>query len=173
MLPLSISPLGLTRTAVTAMLTGLVTKAAPDAVLHGYPEYQTTIDKLDAQQRAAFARIADAIVRSHSTRRPITAVAVVGHADRALRKPVSERAAFEMEVSKARAASARQLLLARVQSLASGAHFSKVLLVVDVGVGNTLPVFKTAVNEAQMKQNRRVEIFLFQSYHSRSRCAVR
>src|SRR5687768_4856445 len=93
--------------------------------------------QLDADQRRAFNQVAELIVRSHSTRDPIDAVAVVGHADKALRKPVGERAAFELEVSQTRATSAKDMLLGRVRLLASNAHYSKVLLVVGIGVGNT------------------------------------
>jgi flagellar motor protein MotB len=170
---LPLSPLGLNRATAGALLTSMVTTAIADAVLDGYPEYATGVNQLDVEQRRVLAGVAEAIVRSHSTRNPVDAVAVIGHADKALRKPVAERAAFEMDVSQQRATSARQMLLAQVQSLASGAHFSKVLLIVDIGLGNARPVFASAGTEAQMKKNRRVEIFLFQSHHSGSHCAVR
>lgn len=173
MLSLPFSPLGLNRTSVSAMLAGLVTTTGPDAVLDGYPEYKTSIDQLDADQRRAFNQVAELIVTSHSTRDPIDAVAVVGHADKALRKPVGERAAFELEVSQTRATSAKDMLLGRVRLLASNAHYSKVLLVVGIGVGNARPVFAHAATEAQMRKNRRVEIFLFRSHYAPSRCAVR
>jgi len=48
-----------------------------------------------------------------------------------------------------------------------------VLLVVGIGVGNARPIFAHAATEAQMRKNRRVEIFLFRSHYPPSRCAVR
>lgn len=173
MLSLPFSPLGLNRSSAGALLAGMVTAASADAVLDGYPEYATGVNQLDVEQRRTLAGVAEAIVGSHSTRNPIDAVAVIGHADKALRKPVAERAAFELEVSQQRATSARRMLLAQVQSLASNAHFSKVLLILDIGVGNARPIFQNAGTETQMKKNRRIEIFLFRSHHSGSHCAVR
>lgn len=173
MLTLPFSPLGLNRASAAALLAGMVTAAGADALIDGYPEYTTDVNQLDVEQRRTLAVVAQTIVTSHSTRSPIDAVAVIGHADKALRKPVAERAAFELDVSQQRATSARKMLLAQVQSLASNAHFSKVLLIVGVGVGNARPVFDNAATEAQMKKNRRLEIFLFRSHHAGSRCAVR
>src|SRR6185295_3500094 len=110
---LPLSPLGLNKATAGAVLTSMVTTAIADAVLDGYPEYATGVDQLDVEQRRVLAGVAEAIVRSHSTRSPVDAVAVIGHADKALRKPVAERAAFEMDVSQQRATSARQMLLAQ------------------------------------------------------------
>jgi flagellar motor protein MotB len=144
-----------------------------DAVIDGYPEYATGPNDLEQQQRHALFVVAETIVRSHATKRPIEAVAVIGHADKALRKPVQERTAFELEISQRRATSARNTLLSEVRRLAYDAHFSKVLLCVATGIGNQKPVVHNASTEAQMKKNRRVEIFLFQRQLSEPRCLVR
>jgi outer membrane protein OmpA-like peptidoglycan-associated protein len=143
-----------------------------DAVIDGYPEYGTHVHELKPQQRHALLTVAESIVRSRSTRFPIEAVVVVGHADKALRKPVQERTAFELEVSQRRATAARNALLGEVRRLASDAHFSKVLLCPTVGMGNRKPVVRDAATEAQMRRNRRVEIFLFQRPLSEARCRV-
>lgn len=173
MLTLAFLPLGSRRTGAAATLVAMTERAAADAVMDGYPEYATSAAQLSALQRSVLQQLARVIVRSHGTRSPIDAVAVIGHADKALRKAASERAAFELEISQLRAASARQALLDAVRLLASGAHFSKVLLCVDVGKGSQHPVFQSARTEAEMQRNRRVEIFLFQSPLSQSRCVVR
>ena len=174
MLNLPFSPVGNNRIPAAAIIAGRMAQTpSPDAVLDGYPEYATGASQLDASQRSALRAAAREIVRSHASRNPIDAVAIVGHSDKALRKAVSERAAFELDISRQRAASARQMLLAEVKELASGAHFSQVLLCVDLGMGNGRPIFQSAATEAQMKRNRRVEIFFFQSLSSQPNCVVR
>ena len=144
----------------------------PDATIDGYPEYATEPSRLESRQRNILLAIADTIVRSRSTLRPIEAVAVIGHADKALRKPQRERATFELEISQLRASSARNTLLSEVRRLASEAHFSKVLSCAAVGVGNQHPAVPSARSEDQMRRNRRVEIFLFQMQLSKPRCVA-
>jgi len=145
-----------------------------DAVIDGYPEYATEPRELEAQQRSALFRLAQAIVDSHSTgRRPVQAIVVIGHADKALRKAPNERAAFELKISGDRAESARKLLLSEVRRLAFEAHYSKVMLCVATGLGNLRPVIANAANEAQMRKNRRVEVFLLERQLPPVRCAVR
>lgn len=155
-----------------AILPRMADYRIADAVLDGYPEYATKPVDLDAQQRIALFRLAHAVVDSHSTRRPVEAIVIMGHADKALRKPHGERTAFELKISKDRAGSARDLLLAEIRRLAFGAHYSKVMLCVAQGVGSARPVIASAVNEAQMRKNRRVEIFLFQRQLGAPQCRV-
>jgi flagellar motor protein MotB len=145
----------------------------PDKVIDGYPEYATGLDQLEPLQRQALLLAAQTIVRSYDTPCPIKAVVVIGHADKALRKPLQERAAFELEISQLRASSARNALLSEVRRVAYDAHFSKVLLSVAEGVGNHRPVVHNAATEAQMKKNRRIEIFLFQMPLPAPRCCIR
>jgi len=150
--------------------------AMPDGVMDGYPEdatdAATDAAQLDDTQRGVLRAIAERIVASHFTERPIDAVTVLGHADEALKKAPAERAAFELQVSQQRASSARQMLLAEVQALAQGAHFSNVLLCDAVGMGNKRPIVVNAADEAQMKKNRRVEIYLFESPLRHAPCDV-
>jgi flagellar motor protein MotB len=141
-------------------------------VIDGYPDYATDPASLEPVQRHALRTVAETIVRSRSTQTPIEAVVVLGHADTALRKPVPQRASFELEVSQNRALSARELILKEVRRLAYDAHYSKVLPCVAAGMGSTRLVVKNAATEAQMRKNRRVEIFLFQRQLSPPRCKV-
>lgn len=157
----------------TRFLAEMAESRLADTVVDGYPEYATRIDQLEPQQREAFLRAAETIVRSYSTRSPIGAIAVLGHADRALRKPVHDRAAFELEISQLRATSARDALLREIRRLAFDAHFSKVLPAASEGRGNQRPAVRNAATEAQMRKNRRVELFLFQAPPTKVRCGVR
>jgi len=154
-------------------LTQMAQGQTPDTVIDGYPEYATGLDQLEQLQRQALLLAAQTIVRSYETQCPIKAVVVIGHADKALRKPVQERAAFELEISQLRATSARNTLLSEVRRLAYDAHFSKVLPSVAKGVGNQRPVIHNAATEAQMKKNRRIEVFLFQMPLPAPRCCIR
>ena len=172
MLTLPFSPLGLNRASAAALLAGMVTAAGADALIDGYPEYATDVNQLDVEQRRTMAVVAQTIVTSHSTRSPIDAVAVIGHADKALRKPVAERAAFEW-TSASSAPPRRGKCSSRRCSRSPPTPTSARVLIVGLGVGNARPVFDNAATEAQMKKNRRLEIFLFRSHHAGSRCAVR
>jgi flagellar motor protein MotB len=154
------------------MLVRLAAASRADAVIDGYPEYATAAYSLDPVQRHALRTVAETIVRTRSTLMPIEAVVVLGHADTALKKPASQRAAFELEVSEHRALSARDLILAEVRRLAYDAHYSKVLPCVPAGMGSTRRVVPNAATEAQMRRNRRVEIFLFERQLAQPRCKV-
>ena len=57
----------------------------PAKIISGYSEYS---NQMDANQRALIASAAREIVISFSGNMPIVAIAVVGHGDTALRKPV-------------------------------------------------------------------------------------
>jgi flagellar motor protein MotB len=154
------------------MLVRLASSGRPDAVIDGYPEYATDPARLDPAQRHALRLVSEAIVRSRSTHAPVEAVVVLGHADKALRKPVPQRAAFEFEVSLHRALSARQLILKEVRRLAFDAHYSKVLACLPAGMGSARLVVPNAATESQMRRNRRVEVFLFQHHLAAPRCKV-
>jgi flagellar motor protein MotB len=97
---------------------------------------------------------------------------VVGHADKALRKPVSDRTAFEYTISQRRADSTRVTILREISQLAHDAHFSKVLLCVAIGVGSTQLVVQNPITENEMEKNRRVQLFFFPSHLLRKGCRV-
>lgn len=143
----------------------------PDFLIDGYPEYGTEAS-LDAHQRRVLRQVAEQIVQSRATMSPVKALLVVGHADKALRKAVNERAAFEQEISVHRATSARKLMLDYVLDLSQGAHYAKTLISSAIGVGNKHPVVANAASEAQMKKNRRVEIYLGQCMLTPPLCRV-
>jgi hypothetical protein len=65
----------------------------------GYPEYSPDPKKLAPEQQKVLSDLALLIVNSWKTNSPIVAFMVIGHADVALKKPESERAAYEQDVS--------------------------------------------------------------------------
>lgn len=134
--------------------------ARPDFTIDGFPEYATTPNMLASDQRHILSTGAVAIVQSQTTYQPVMAAIIIGHADKALRKPVVERASFELEVSQKRATAAADTLISELVARSHGAHYAKAFRYVAVGVGNARPRHVNAVNESQMRQNRRVEITL-------------
>ena len=132
----------------------------PAVVISGYSEYsfQPTAD-----QKVLITRAAQQIVESFATNTPIVVAQVVGHADTALRKPISERAKFEMEVSIRRAQSATQDLKAEIARLGHGKNPEPSVKFADpVGMGATKKLISNPQNVTQMKINRRVEIYFGQ-----------
>jgi hypothetical protein len=75
----------------------------PAKIISGYSEYS---NQMDSSQRAIITRAAQEVVASFDGNMPIVAISVIGHADTALRKPINERAGFEMDVSRKRAVAA-------------------------------------------------------------------
>src|SRR5580704_17380625 len=69
----------------------------------GYPEYSHDPKTLAPEQQKVLSDLAQQIVNSWKTNSPIVAFVVIGHADVALRKPESERPAYEQDVSEKRA----------------------------------------------------------------------
>jgi hypothetical protein len=129
----------------------------PAVVISGYSEYSS---QPSPEQKALITRVAQQIVDSFATNTPIVVARVVGHADTALRKPISERAKFEMEVSIRRAQSATQDLKAEIARLGRGKNPEPSVKFADpVGMGATKKLVSNPQNTAQMKINRRVEIF--------------
>lgn len=144
----------------------------PDFTIAGFPEYATSPDALAANQRHILQVAAIAIERSQMTYSPVKGAVIIGHADRALRKAVSERAQFEIEVSQKRASAAASSLLRELVKLSNGAHYAKCFRYVAIGIGNAKPRYANAANEEQMRQNRRVEIVLASTQLGQPRCGV-
>jgi flagellar motor protein MotB len=142
------------------MLVVLARCIRPDYAIAGYPEYGTDTAQLDAQQRRELTRAADEILSSQFTRLPVRAFLVIGNADKALRKAVPERAAFEQEISTQRAEAGREALLKELTRLAGGPAIRNLVRHQAVGIGNSRPRFAHASSEAQMRQNRRIEIVI-------------
>jgi len=144
----------------------------PDIVISGYPEYGTNPDMLDSNQRRDLTCAANMIIRSLSTMHPVRAFLVVGHADKALRKPLNERAAFEQEVSQQRADAGREALLREMVRLAGGPAIRRMVDHAAIGIGNLRPVCANAASEAQMRQNRRIEIVFARALVCPPRCGT-
>jgi outer membrane protein OmpA-like peptidoglycan-associated protein len=140
-----------------------------DVTIDSYPEYET---HLKAEQKHALQQAADVILRSYFTWSPIKAVVVVGHADKALRKPICDRTAFECTISQRRADSTRGTILREISQLTHDAHFSKALLCVAIGVGSRQLVVHNPITEKEMEKNRRVQRFFFTSRLLRKGCRV-
>jgi hypothetical protein len=135
----------------------------PDEVIDGFPEYAFTIDTInDPTVKAKLRALARKIVASHQTSKRIIGFEVHGHADVALRIPKGpERERTEKDVSRDRAENAKDLLLqmiaeeggkpiiAGIRANAEAHHF-----------GAQFTKFNPARTEAEMRRNRRVEIFL-------------
>ena len=144
----------------------------PDCVLSGFPEYATGPESLAADQQQALRRMAALIARSRAGFNPVVAAIVVGHADKALRKAVGERAAFEHDVSQRRATAAAERLVGELIAESHGAHYAKVFRTLAIGIGNARPRFANAANEVQMQQNRRVEITLLSCWTGLPSCGT-
>lgn len=144
----------------------------PDFVISGYPEYGSDPDKLDPFQRRELSRAAQHIRNSLITRDTIRAFVVVGHADKALRKPMQERAAFEREISQQRADAGREALLKELTRLAGGPAIKWAFRHCAIGIGNLRPVVTNAATEGEMRKNRRIEIVCVYWPVSKPCCAV-
>ena len=143
---------------------------APDYSISGFPEYMTDIATLDPVQRRDVSRAAREIVASLRTKMPVRGILVVGNADVALRKAIGERAQFELDVSQTRAASGRKVLLDEIAASSgnpSARYFFKVRV---LGMGSSNRKIVNPVTEAQMKQNRRVEYYLFRESLGSASC---
>jgi flagellar motor protein MotB len=144
----------------------------PDFVISGYPEYGSDPCSLDHRQRCELTRAAHHVLSSLFTRIPIRAFLVVGHADKALRKPVSERAAFEREISQQRADAGREALLKELTILAGGPAIRWMVQHHAIGIGNLRPLVGYARFEEEMRRNRRIEIVCASWPVSEPVCAV-
>ncbi len=143
----------------------------PDFVLSGFPEYKTTVSSLDAAQRIELHRAAHAVVNSMATSAPVRAILVIGNADVALRKGVSERTAFELEVSQARADNGLSVLLDEIARISLNPAARYLFKTRAVGIGSSNRKVIGAATEAQMRQNRRVEFILFHERVGHATCA--
>ena len=162
----------LTLPSLDDLLLALGATSTPDYVLSGFPEYATGPESLAADQRQTLRTVAAVITRSQASYVPVVAALITGHADKALRKPVGERSAFERDVSQRRATAAADRLLRELVAESSGAHFAKIFRHVAIGLGNGKPRHLNATSELQMQQNRRVEITLLTRRTNQARCGV-
>ena len=155
----SLANIFVTNTFLDALHPGEVA----DYEIFGFPEFDASVADLRSDQKQVLESIVSKIASSQSTRSPIVALLVVGHADKARTKPLEQRATFEQVISEMRATSATKLILdsvkkrtneevvMRIRHRARG-EGSKFLFNRDNP--NKLPT------NAEMERNRRVEIFL-------------
>jgi hypothetical protein len=147
------------------------TASSADSVISGFPEYDVD---LTFGQRVEMNRIAQRIVDSQSGPNPVSAVVIVGYADRDLRannpnhQPGETRKQFEKRMSDSRAEGARRYLKSRILGLS---HFHGAIGLINdliddprrmkvVGMGASDLIVENPRNESDRALNRRVEIFL-------------
>lgn len=156
--------------AIANFLSVVPATVPPDLIITGFPEYAA---KLTADQQKLIDRLAERIVASHSGFTSIVAFVVTGHADKDLRennperKPGETREQFELRISGARAARAREALLAKIRILSRGKfiHLVEQLLMDPkrnkaVAMGATDRLKENPRDETERKLNRRVEFHL-------------
>jgi outer membrane protein OmpA-like peptidoglycan-associated protein len=134
----------------------------PDETIEGFPEYAVNVDDLkDADAKKRLRALAKRIVASHNTSFRIIGFDVHGHADVTLKiPPGAERDQTEFEVSRDRAEAAQQLLFQMIEEEGGKAILAGIRAnSKTVAVGSKCRKVP-APTEDEMKQNRRVEIFL-------------
>lgn len=156
--------------------------SAPNAdyVISGFPEYEVNLTHL---QRKELDRIAALIVSSLDEANPVSALVIIGYADRDLRannpnhKPGETRVEFEKRMSESRAKSARQQLKSRIRQLTQHRGSSLPASINDllydsrrmkiVAMGATDLIVEHPRNESERELNRRVEIYLVRTVQPR------
>ncbi|PVX75205.1 OmpA family protein [Paraburkholderia unamae] len=144
----------------------------PDFTISGFPEYATGPTTLAPEQQRILRDAVIAIARSQVTLQPVAAAIIVGHADKALRKPLQERASFELDISQKRATAAAQSLIQELITQSCGAHYAKTFRYLAFGIGNAKPRHANALNEQQMRENRRIEISLVVTWLGLPHCGT-
>ena len=156
----------------TEWLAAQLEKAAPDFVIDGYPEYATDVARLDSDQRYMLYRAASAVVRSFGGLTHVSAVLIVGHADTANHVALHQRAGFEVDISRKRAAAAGEALRKEMNRLSENAHFTKVLPIRLHSAGSSKRRIQIARTELEMRKNRRVEITFGYTTESSPSCGA-
>src|SRR5262249_54295063 len=134
---------------------------APEVKIDGFPEFAVTVDTLPPDARAKITALAKKIVASHKTGSPIISFAVQGHADVALKEPLATRAQFEKEVSFDRAFNGDEALAEAISREPGGKDvLAKMTRVKPKGFGSQFREVVPARTEAEMRRNRRIEIFI-------------
>jgi hypothetical protein len=123
--------------------------------IDGFDEYA---DVPSPENQLKLQGFAAAIAASEVSPEPIQVVNVIGHADRALKLPVDQRQAKEMEVSVNRAEKAAQLIRDAMAAVPGGAAAVDAVQIMTSGVGSRQLKVQSPASEADMRKNRRVEI---------------
>jgi hypothetical protein len=138
----------------------------PDETIDGFPEFTQEVDLIkDPTIKPRLRALARKIVASHNGGGPrIIGFEVHGHADATVR--IANRAEAqktENEVSQERADNAMNLLLQLIEEEGGKPIIEGIRANAKAkGFGSKHRLFVPAINEQQMKKNRRVEIFLKQ-----------
>jgi hypothetical protein len=147
----------------------------PDEVIDGFPEFGDRIDSTDPKDKNdpkkqqeekdakdKLRKLAKRIVQSRASGRRIIGFVCHGHADQTLRfGPGPQRDALEQEVSDDRAENAKKLLLQMIEEEGGKPFIAGIRANATAkGFGSQFRIFTPAKTEAQMRKNRRVEIFL-------------
>jgi outer membrane protein OmpA-like peptidoglycan-associated protein len=156
---LQLSPL--TLKTISAVATNAI-RGQPDFSIDGFPEYASDVGALDNAHRQIFTIAAQRIAMSQESTAPVMAALIVGNADKAWKVEAAARPQFELQVSQRRAKAAGEALMAELLKVSGGVHYARVFRHIDIGIGNGRPKYANAVNEQQMRANRRVDIFLCQ-----------
>src|SRR5215211_5065301 len=132
----------------------------PYEVIDGFPEVAFSSSDPAVEQK--LRQLARKIVASHQGKRRIIGFEVHGHADKTLRPPPGQTAdQTELEVSRDRAENAKELLLKFIEEEGGKPIITGIRLNSEAkAFGSKHRIFIPATNEAQMRKNRRVEIFL-------------
>jgi hypothetical protein len=135
----------------------------PDETIDGFPEFEVAVENIkDLVARQKLRALAKRIVASHNTPNRIIGFEVHGHADVDLRTPAGEkRQQTELDVSRDRAENAKDLLLQLIEEEGGKPIIAGIKAnTATVAVGSRCRKVIPARTEAEMKRNRRVEIFL-------------
>jgi hypothetical protein len=136
---------------------------SPDETIDGFPELDVTVENIkDPVAKQKLQALAKRIVASQGTSDRIIGFEVHGHADVDLRVPAgADRTQTELDVSVDRAENARDLLLQMISD-SGGKPFMQGIKAnaTALGVGSRCRKVVPARTDAEMKRNRRVEIFL-------------
>lgn len=159
--------MGCVRTLPAALFKG----ARPDLVMADFPEYATDLAALGRGNLNRLKQFAFKVASSLATPSPVRAVMVVGYADVALRVGTSQRSAFEYDVSLRRAESGRDYFMAELARAAGHPSVQFQVRCDILALGSANRVVVNAATEADMRKNRRVELFSLSQVVNRSRCA--
>lgn len=127
--------------------------ASEEREIADFPEYGSTLNSGQLVRLEAFAA---EVIRSHDSQSPVAAISIIGHADRALREPVINRAKKEREVSDARAKNGLEQFEKAMLRLPGGQRVLAMIHTKAQGVGSTQLAVQNPLTEEQMRRNRRI-----------------
>lgn len=129
--------------------------ATEEREIFDFPEYGA---QLSSGQVTRLKIFAEEVIRSHSSpsRTPVAGITVVGHADRALKEPLSKRAAKEQSVSDARAKNGMEQFEKVMKDLPGGVRVLAMIHMKPLGIGSSKLAVQQPLNDTQRRRNRRI-----------------